>query len=101
MNWLTSFFIATKPIVIILTAQMIFISIYLYFLWSQWFNKNTTKYKRIAFIAGYYIPYAVGLTLVGVKRTAFDYGFTGIFLTIGIIMLLIIAHYRNKTTIIE
>lgn len=101
MNWLTSFFLATKPIAIILTAQMIFISVYLYFLWSQWFNKHTTKYKRIAFITWYYIPYAVGLTLVGIKQIAFDYGFTGIFLTIGIIVLLITAHYRNKTTIIE
>ncbi len=92
LNWLTSFFIATKAPLVIITAQLIFICAYLYFLWTQWFNESTSTYKHLAFIAGYYIPFAVGITLAGIKRGVPDYKIIGICLSVGIVVLLITAY---------
>lgn len=88
LNWLTSFFIATKAPVVIITAQLIFICAYFYFLWTQWFNENTTQYKHLAFVAGYYIPFALGLTLAGVNRGVMDYKIVGACLFIAILALM-------------
>lgn len=91
LNWLTSFFLATKAPVVIISAQLIFICAYLYFLLAQWFNDNTTQYKHLAFIAGYYIPFAVGLTLAGVKRGMMDYKVAGSCLFVAILALMLTA----------
>lgn len=90
LNWLTSFFLATKLPIIILSTQFVFICAYIYFLWAQWFNKRTSEHKRIIFIAGYYIPFAVGLILAGVKHISF-FLFVGVYLACGIVALLLSA----------
>ncbi len=96
LNWLTSFFIATKAPLVIITAQLIFICAYLYFLWSQWFNESTTKYKHLAFIAGYYVPFAVGLTLAGINRGIMDYKIAGACLIVVILALVLVTARQSK-----
>lgn len=91
LNWITSFFLATKAPLFIITAQVIFIGSYLYFLRTQWFNENTTYYKRLAFIAGYYVPFTVGLVLAGIKRGIMDYKVVGICLVLVILVIAFVA----------
>jgi len=95
LNWITSFFLATKPLMVILAAQAIFVGTYLYFLWTQWFNQRTNEYKQLAFIAGYYIMFAVGLIFTGVRRDVSDYRFVGACLAVGIVALLVSAIRRS------
>lgn len=57
LNWLTSFFIAYKPVSLIIPLQLLFLVAYGWFIWAQWFNKDATPAKRIWFIVGYYLPY--------------------------------------------
>lgn len=95
LNWLTSFFLATKPLMIIITAQFIFIFSYIYFLWGQWFNERTSDRKRIVFIAGYYVPFSVGLVLSGVRHISF-FLFVGIYLAWGIVALLLFANKKEE-----
>lgn len=96
LNWLTSFFLAAKPLTTILAAQFIFMSVYLYFLWSQWFNKSTTPYKQLAFIAGYYIPFSVGLIWAGLHRDMADFRLVGATLAVGIVALLVFTIRRSS-----
>lgn len=95
LNWLTSFFIAGKSPLVIVGIQIIFICTYLYFLWSQWFNESTTQYKHLAFIAGYYVPFAIGLTLVGIKRGIMDYKVVGACLVVAILALVVTAFRQH------
>lgn len=94
LNWLTSFFLATKSPMIILATQFVFICAYIYFLWAQWFNERTGEHKRIIFIAGYYIPFAVGLIWAGVKHISF-FLLVGAFLAAGIVALLLVANEKE------
>lgn len=94
LNWGTSFFLASKPPLYILISQIFFLSIYLHFLWAQWFNERTPEHKRIIFIAGYYVPYALGLTLIGTLRGALDYWLVGVSLSVGIVVLLMFSIRR-------
>jgi hypothetical protein len=59
VNWLTSFFMADKPVLLIIFLQLIFLSTYVWFLWSQWFNPNTSLKKRLILIFGYYVPHII------------------------------------------
>ncbi|HAT68508.1 MAG: hypothetical protein A2481_00340 [Candidatus Yonathbacteria bacterium RIFOXYC2_FULL_47_9] len=95
LNWLTSFFLETKSFAVILCVQAVFIGAYLYFLWAQWFNERTIESKHLAFIAGYYILFALGLVVVGMRRDVWDYRFVGACLTVGIVVLLMTAIRRS------
>ncbi len=95
LNWITSFFLEAKPLTIILAAQIIFIGAYIYFLWTQWFNEQTTEYKKLAFIAGYYVLFSAGLIWVGLHRDIADYRLVGASLVVGIITLLVFAVRRS------
>jgi hypothetical protein len=66
-NWLTSFFLAAHPVGYILSAEAIFLLVYLYFLWSQWWNPTTDKGKRITFVVGYFIPYLIAFCLISLS----------------------------------
>jgi hypothetical protein len=96
LNWLTSFFLAAKPLTTILVAQLIFMSAYLCFMGAQWFNERTTVYKHLAFIAGYYSPFAIGLILAGIRRDMADYRLVGACLAVGMVALLVAAVRRSE-----
>lgn len=95
LNWITSFFLATKPLAVILCAQAVFIGVYLYFLWAQWLGERTTASKHLAFIAGYYVLFALGLMVTGVRRDIWDYRLVGACLAVGIVALLVAAIRRS------
>ncbi|HKQ30868.1 MAG TPA: hypothetical protein VJS66_06250, partial [Burkholderiales bacterium] len=65
LNWLTSLFLAQRIGAYAVLAQLLFLSAYLYFLWRAFFNPAASERRRMAFIAGYLVPHAIVLCLLG------------------------------------
>ncbi len=65
LNWLTSFFIYDKAAFWHILFKGGFLLVYVWFLWSQWFNPRTNDRKRGIFVLGYYIPHTITLAIYG------------------------------------
>lgn len=95
-NWITSFWLAGKSLMFIMLSQVVFMGAYLYFIRAQLLNERTSEYKKLAFIAGYYVLFAGGLIYTGLQRDMADFRLVGATLALGIIALLMFSIRRSR-----
>jgi len=64
-NWFASFFLAERIGAYTVLVQFAFLVAYAWFLWREFFNPAADEPRRMVFVAGYLIPHAIALSLLG------------------------------------
>lgn len=68
INWISSFLLIKTIGLYTVYIQILFGVLYIYFLWSQFFNPKTQDNKKIYFIIGYLLPHIIILSILGLKN---------------------------------